>query len=87
VLVLAAAGGCGSYLLDRRAKQDPNPLAVSHLLDVVSPNTIVLLLLVVAGVPLTFSSQAGLYLLAGTVLIAIIGGLTSAWLFITAVSG
>ncbi len=86
VLLIAALDGFGSYHLDRRAKQDENPLALSHLLDVVSPNALIMVLLVAAGVLLVFDLTAGLYVLVATALIAIVGGLTSAWLFLTLVN-
>jgi uncharacterized membrane protein (DUF4010 family) len=44
------------------------------------------LLLLAAGIVLVLGTRAGLYVLVGPVLIALVGGVTSAWLFLTKIT-
>lgn len=83
VVVLALAGGVGLDLLDRRAGRTREQHGLSRVLDLVAPNTVTTLLLLAAGVLLLFDLNAGLYLLVPPVIAAFVGGLTSAWLFMT----
>ncbi len=84
VVLLALGGGVGLDLLDRRAgRTTRDQPGISRVLDLVAPNTITTLLLLAAGVLLLFDLNAGLYLLVPPVIAAFVGGLTSAWLFMT----
>lgn len=83
IVVLFASG---TALLERRAKRDAHPLAASHLLDVVAPRTSIFLILCVSGGLLVSGVHGGLYVLVAGMLLALVGGLTSSWLFLTNVS-
>jgi hypothetical protein len=43
-------------------------------------------LLLAAGTVLVLGAHAGLYVLVGPVLVALVGGVTSAWLFLTEIT-
>jgi hypothetical protein len=83
VIVLAASGGLGLFLLGRRARGPRIQQRIGHVLEVVSPNTITTFLPLLSGLLLAFGFDAGLYVMAALVLIALVGGLASAWLFMT----
>jgi modulator of FtsH protease len=55
---------------------------LARLLDRVSPNALVVLLMAVAGC-LQLAGADGLYWAAGSGVVALVGGVTSAWLFLT----
>jgi hypothetical protein len=74
-------------LLDRRAKAGASTQAVARALDVVTPNTFTTLLVGVSGIVLTTDCGAGFYVLVAAVLLAVGGGVTSAWLLLTKVTG
>ena len=85
VVALAVLGGAGLTVLDWRARSDRSQQGIARVLDLVAPNTITSVLLLVAGVLLLFGLEAGLYVLVAPVVVAFVGGLTSAWLFMTRV--
>jgi hypothetical protein len=85
VVALAVLGGAGLTVLDWRARGDRSQQGIARVLDLVAPNTITSVLLLVAGVLLLFGLEAGLYVLVAPVVVAFVGGLTSAWLFMTRV--
>lgn len=84
-MVLAGLTGVGLFLLDRRAGHLPTRQRIARVLDVVSPNTITSALCFAAGLVLTFGLRAGLYIMVVPVLAAFLGGVASAWLFMTRV--
>ena len=86
VVVLALIAGTGLAVLDRRAKGDRSNQAIAPALELATPTTITSLLLLAAGVVLVLGVHAGLYVLVGPVLVALIGGVTSAWLFLTKIT-
>ncbi len=56
------------------------------MLEAVTPTTVTSLLLLAAGTVLVFGVHAGLYVLVGPVCVALTGGVTSAWLFLTKIT-
>lgn len=85
VVVLAVLGGLGLFLLDWRAGRNRGQQVIGRVLEMVSPDTVTTVLLLVGGLLLVFRVPAGMYVLVGPVLTALVGGLTSAWLFMTRV--
>jgi hypothetical protein len=85
VVVLALLGGAGLFLLDWRAGRNRGHQAIARVLEMISPNTVTTVLLLVAGALLAFRVPAGMYVLVAPVLAAFVGGLISAWLFMTRV--
>ena len=88
LVALAVITGGGLLVLDRRAKVDPSPRGatthtVASILDAVAPNAITSVLLLIAGLLLVSGVHAGLDVLVLPVLVALAGGVTSAWLLAT----
>jgi len=83
---LAAIAGGGLFVLDRRAKADASTQAIRKTLETITPTTIVSILLLVSGVLLVFRIHGGLYVLIAPVLLALTGGVASAWLFLTKIT-
>lgn len=83
VVVLAVLGGAGLFLLDWRAGRHREHQVIGRVIEMVSPNTVTTVLLLVAGGLLAFNVSAGMYVLVAPVIAAFVGGLTSAWLFMT----
>jgi hypothetical protein len=83
VIVVGVATAIGLVLLDRRAGRAPAGQRISQVLATVSPNTITSALYLLAGLVLVLGFQAGLYVLAAAILSAFVGGIASAWLFLT----
>jgi hypothetical protein len=72
-------------ILDRRAKVGLDPRnasahSVALILDAVAPNTVTSALVVIAGLLMVFGLDAGLDVLVVPVLVALAGGVASAWL-------
>jgi hypothetical protein len=92
LVALSAISGSAMLILDRRAKIDPStPDATTHavalILDAVAPNAITSILLLIAGLLLLFGLHpAGLYVLVLPVLVALAGGVISAWLLLTKIA-
>lgn len=84
LMALAVLSGAALLALDRRAGQ-PSGQRINRVLDLVSPNVFTSLLLFAAGLVLALGLHAGLYVLVLPVLAAFLGGVTSAWLFMTRV--
>jgi len=88
VLALGVLTGAGMLALDRRARVTPDADgATAHrlasILDAVAPNAITSILLLAAGLLLIFGVHAGLDVLIVPVLVALAGGVASAWLLLT----
>ena len=88
LVALAVITGGGMLVLDRRARVGPDTRdatahAVASILDAVAPNAITSILLGSAGLLLVFGAHAGLDVLVVPVLVALAGGVTSAWLLLT----
>jgi hypothetical protein len=86
LIVLALIAGRGLYILDRRAKGERSDQAIAPVLEAVTPTTITSLLLLAAGAVLVLGVPAGLYVLVGPILVAFVGGVTSAWLLLTKIT-
>jgi hypothetical protein len=86
LVVLAVIAGIGLYVLDRRAKGGRSNQAIGPVLEAVTPITATSLLLLAAGIVLVLGLPAGLYVLVAPVLVALVGGITSAWLFLTKIT-
>jgi hypothetical protein len=86
LVVLAVISGAGLAVLDRRAEGGKSNQAIAPVLKAIAPNTVISLLLLAAGIVLVLGTRAGLYVLVGPVLIALVGGVTSAWLFLTKIT-
>ena len=85
VVVLAVLGGAGLFLLVWRAGRNRGQQVIGRVLEMVSPDTVTTVLLLVGGLLLVFRVPAGMYVLVAPVITAFVGGLTSAWLFMTRV--
>jgi hypothetical protein len=86
LVALAVISGTGLYILDRRAKGDRSSQAIAPVLEAVTPITVTSLLLLAAGIVLVLGVPAGLYVLVGPVVVALAGGVASAWLFLTKIT-
>ncbi|MGO9959062.1 MAG: hypothetical protein ACLP50_24370 [Solirubrobacteraceae bacterium] len=91
LVALAAITGGSMLALDRRARVGPNTPdatvhAVAAILDAVAPNAITSILLLIAGLLLVFRLHAGLDVLVLPVLVALSGGVISAWLLLTKIA-
>jgi hypothetical protein len=86
LVVFALLAGTGLHVLDLRAKGEKSSQAIGPALEAVTPTTITSLLLLAAGIVLILGVHAGLYVLVGPVFVALAGGLTSAWLFLTKIT-
>jgi len=86
LLAAGLATGAGLYVLDRRAKASRSDQAIAQVLEAVSPNMVTSVLLIAAAIVLVAGLGAGLYVLVAPVLAALVGGVTSAWLFLTKVT-
>ena len=86
LVVLAVIAGIGLHILDRRAKGERSNQAIGPVLEVVTPITVTSLLLLAAGTVLVLGVPAGLYVLVGPVFVALVGGVTSAWLLLTKIT-
>ena len=87
LIALALITGGSLLILGRRARgaQDPadaTATAVASILNTVSPTYTTSILLGIAGLLLVFGVQAGLDVLVLPVLVALAGGLVSAWLLL-----
>ena len=82
-LLLVASGlGGALWWLNRRAMAQPSGQPISRILGAVSPDAITTILLAVAGVLLLAGVDDGVYVLVPAIIVAIIGGVASAWLFL-----
>lgn len=82
LLVAAFIGGLLLFL-DRRASATASGQPIAHVIEAVSPNALTSLLLATTGVLLMLGIDEALYVLVPTVIVAMVGGITSAWLFLT----
>jgi hypothetical protein len=84
--ILAVIIGAGLLVLDRRAKANASTQAIARTLELITPTTVVSILLLVSGVLLALGVHHGLYVLIVPVIVAVIGGVASAWLFLTKIT-
>jgi hypothetical protein len=85
IVVLAVLGGLGLFVLNWRAGRNRGQQVIGRVLEMISPDTVTTVLLLVSGLLLVFRVTAGMYVLVAPVITAFVGGLTSAWLFMTRV--
>ncbi len=85
LVVFAIIAGTGLSILDQRAKGERSNQAIAPVLEAVTPITSTSLLLA-AGIVLVLGAPAGLYVLVGPVLLALVGGVVSAWLPLTKIT-
>lgn len=83
--VVAVAVAVVLQLLDRRAGRGARGYRVSRALDVAPPRVVTCVILLVGAVLGIAGIQAGLYVVALAVTVAVVGGVVSAWLFLTRV--
>ncbi len=83
LLAVVVVAGAGLLTLDRRAKREAETPPLARTLDVASPNVVTLALVATAGVVILTGHAWGLYLLVPSTVIAIVGGVANAWLFLT----
>ncbi len=84
LIVLAVVAGLALLLIGRGNKPagDDSPDPLAQLLDKASPNLVVVLLIVVAGC-LQLAGDDGLYWVAASSVVSLVGGVANAWLFLT----
>jgi hypothetical protein len=83
LLVTAGIFGAALLLLDRRAlAQRSQTDRLARTLHLVSPNLTTTVGLALTGASLALGWGGGLYWLVPTVLVAVVGGVLSAWLFL-----
>ena len=100
LLALAAISGLILVVLDRRAGRDGGRAghdpadkgrasgdAVARYLEQYSPNLVTTLLVAVAAVTLMLKAGGGLYWLIPAMTASLVGGVTSAWLFLVKLTG
>ena len=88
LVALAVITAVAMLVLGRRARAEPDPRddtahALASILEVVAPNAVTSILLLIAGLLLVFGLGAGLDVLVLPVLVALAGGIVSAWLLLT----
>lgn len=84
LIVLGAVHGVVLAVSARRKRKPGNELQsqLARLLEYTSPNTTTTLLVLTAGATLTAGYVGGLYWLVPAVIVALIGGVANAWLFV-----
>jgi hypothetical protein len=86
VIALTLLMGGLLWYLDRRAGTGDTSSPAARLMEAAAPNLLTLLLMLAAGVVLTAGQPDGLYVLVAPILIALAGGMASAWLVLTRTS-
>jgi hypothetical protein len=84
---LAVVTAVGLIVLDRRARSTSSGDPLARLLEITGPYTITTVLLVVSGALLAADLYGGFYVLVACVLVDMVGGVASAWLFVTQTAG
>jgi hypothetical protein len=88
LFALAALSGVILQILDRRAgSAGENANKAERYIERFSPNLITAVLVGVAGVTLAIRVGGGLYWLLPAAVTSLLGGVTSAWLFLVRVTG
>lgn len=86
VIALGVIAGAGMIALDRRARaaaDEGGPQSIGHVLDVVLPNGLTSVLLLISGILIAAGLHAGLDVLVLPIVAALAGGVASAWLLLT----
>jgi hypothetical protein len=87
LMALAVLGGVAMIALDKRAKRVPHQDPIARVLDRVGPNITTIVLIGAAGVCVVLDATWGIYLLVPAALAALVGGVVSAWVFLTSIPG
>lgn len=82
---LAALGGVAMLALNRRAQRAPRQNPIARVLGRVGPNGSTIALVGVAGVLVASGLSWGIYLLPPAEVVALMGGVLSAWVFLTSI--
>jgi hypothetical protein len=86
MVALAVLAGAAMLVLNRRAERVPHRDPISEILQRVGPNGTTVLLIAFAGVLTAAGATWGIYLILPAQLAALIGGVSSAWVFLTSIS-
>ena len=86
VFAIAILGGAVMLTMNRRARNVSHPNPIARVLDTFGPNGTTIVLIGFAGVLTICKVTWGIYLLVPAELTALIGGMLSAWLFLTSSS-
>ena len=87
LIALAVLGGVAMIALNKRAKRVPHQDPIARVLDRVGPNITTIVLIGAAGVCTALNETWGIYLVVPAALAALIGGVLSAWVFLTSIAG
>ena len=87
LIALAMLGGVALIALNTRAKRVPHQNPIARILDRVGPNITTIVLIGAAGACTALHLTWGIYLLVPAALAALIGGVVSAWVFLTSTPG
>ena len=87
LIALAMLGGVALIALNTRAKRVPHQNPIARILDRVGPNITTIVLIGAAGACTALDLTWGIYLLVPAALAALIGGVVSAWVFLTSTPG
>jgi hypothetical protein len=85
VVWLAVLGGAAMLALNNRAQRVPREDPIARILDRVGPNGSTIVLVGLAGILTASGTTWGIYLLLPAELAALIGGVLSAWVFLTSI--
>jgi len=86
LIALGAIAGAGMLVLDHRAHSGADTggsHAIGRTLDVIAPNAVTSVLVLVSGGLVAAGVNAGLYVLVVPIVAALVGGVASAWLLLT----
>lgn len=86
VIAIANVGGAVMLTMNRRALNVSAPNPIARVLDKFGPNGTTIVLIGVAGILMICKVSWGIYLLVPAELAALVGGVLSAWLFLTSSS-
>jgi hypothetical protein len=83
LIAIALLGGAAMLALNMRAEKVPHQDPIARVLDRFGPNATTIAFIGGTGVATTMKVDWGIYLLVPAQLAALIGGVFSAWLFLT----
>lgn len=86
LIAIAVLGGAVMLALNSRAQKVSHQNPIARLLDKYGTNAMTIALIGIAGVATIFKAKWGIYLLVPAQLAALVGGVLSAWLFLTKTS-
>jgi modulator of FtsH protease len=84
IIILGAVHGLGLAMIGRVKREsgtEPNS-HLARLVAVITPNSLTTALVLAGGAALLAGHASGLYFLVAAVVIALIGGVANAWLFL-----